>query len=531
MTRSSSVLAALCLSVSFTSACTQEMLQATTAIAKVSGSICDDKTKRFVPDAKVTLTVRTFSGTVLSQHDGMTDALGHFDFERIANGKHILRVEKGTFVQELEITVTSSKDVVLPEASCELPMGMVTGRICDVNTGDWVAGAEIYVAGPKGAVTAAAPTAADGSFSLSGVPAGPRDVIATAPNGKKIAVPVNVVPEGTVDLGVHDCVQVGKSNIEGQICANTSGNWLANAKVSVKLGGSTFSDLTDAEGRFVLRGLAAGTYDVVAEKGAYKISFQATTTENKTTFIPEPKCTAGDIPVVVVSGFFDAVQKVMKRLHFQNVTIFKGHDGYNEVIDLKMDRDGSWSAQLLDGAAPEIFNYKIAMFNSGLDEADLGVYGSAQYNRRIQNLRRYVEEGGFVYVSDWAYDLIAGSFGSPLSFRGNGQQDSAQEGMLGYYDAQVTEPNLTTLLGSNLVKVNMRVPQWAVVQSVSPDVKVYAKADVLVPPESTPEELEGVPLLMSFSLGKGRVVFSSFQTKDQTSAEIDTMMDFLVFEL
>lgn len=512
------------------SACGQEGLQASAATAKVSGSLCDEKTHRFVPDAKITLTVRNFNGTVMAQHEGMTDSVGHFAFDHVANGKHTLHLAKGTISFDTEITVSGSKDVILPEPICDLPTGIVTGRICDTQVGEWVQDAEIYVAGPKGAIVADQHTTKDGGFSLSGVPAGPRDVIASK-NGKKIAVPVNVLADGTTDLGITDCVQAGLSNIEGQICANAAGNWLANAKVTVKSGTSTYTDLTDAEGRFVLRGLPPGSYEVTAEKGAYKLSFQASTTENKTTALPEPKCTSADLPVVVVSGFFDSVQKVMKRLHFANVTIFKGHDGFNEMADLKMDRDGSWSGQLLDGASPEIFNYKIAMFNSGLDEDDLGVYGSAQYNRRIQTLRKFVEDGGFVYVSDWAYDLIAGGFGSPLTFRGNGAHDAAQDGLLGYYDATVLEPSLSELLGANLVKVNMRVPQWAVVQSVSPDVKVYAQADVKVPPETAPETIEGAPLLMSFSLGKGRVVFSSFQTKDQTSEEIDTMMDFLIFEL
>jgi hypothetical protein len=267
------------------------------------------------------------------------------------------------------------------------------------------------------------------------------------------------------------------------------------------------------------------------EKGAYSLSFPVTTTENHTTTLPGPQCTAADLPVVVVSGAFDSVQKVMMRLHFASVTIFKGHDTFNEMDDLHMDRDGSWSTQLLDGAAPEIFNYKIAMFNSGLDETDLGVYGSDQWNRRIQTLHRFVDQGGFVYVSDWAYDLLAGGFGAPITWRGNGVHDAAQEGMAGMYSAQVLDPNLSVVLGGNLVQVNMRVPQWSVVQSVTSDVKVYAKADIKVPPESMPETLPDTPLLMSFALGKGRVVFSSFQTKDQTSDEIDTMMDFLIFEL
>jgi hypothetical protein len=512
------------------SACGVESLQAAAAVAKVSGAICNDKTKRLVPGAQVTLTVRNFNGTIVSQNEGQTNDLGRFDFEKIQNGKHLLYVQKGDFSFTTEITVTGSKDVILPEPECELPTGIVTGRICDANTGEWVAGAEIYVAGPKGAIVSEVPTAADGSFSLSGVPAGPRDVIADK-GGKKIAVPVTVIADGTADLGVKDCVQAGLTNIQGQICANAAGNWLAGAKVTVKVGTSTFSATTDAQGGFVLRGLPAGTYEVTAEKGAYKLSFNATTTINQTTMLAEPQCTSADIPIAVVSGDFDAVQKVMKRLHFANITIFKGHEDFNEVDDLQLNRDGSWSGQLLDGPNPEIFNYKIAMFNSGVNEDDLGPYGSAQYTRRIQTLRRFVDEGGFVYVSDWAYDLIAGGFGSPLVFRGSALPNTAQQGLNGHYQATITDDNLATVLGTSRVDVNMRVPQWAVVQAVQADVKVYAKATIKVPPEGAPEVLEDVPLLMSFNLGKGSVVFSSFQTKDQMSEEIDQMMEYLIFEL
>ncbi len=506
-------------------ACGEEGLRRASPVATLSGAICDESNKMFVPEATVTLIEQDADGTIVSQQDTATDQEGRFEFKGVVGGKHTLRAEKDGFVYQIEVTVRGNTQTVLPVPECAVPTGSVKGRICDAEKGEWVGGAEIYVPGPSGSVTATAPTASDGSFTLDGVPSGSRELIADK-DGYKYAVPVMVRAGETVDLGIEDCVKSGLSNIEGQICANAPGNWLANARVSTTVEGSVSEVTTDIDGRYTLRGLPPGAYKVKVEKGAYVLEFDVETQASKTTRLEQPMCTPANIPVVVVSGEFDAIQKVMRRLQFSNVTVWQGYPDHSEVKDLAAQRTDPWCAALLDGAAPEIFNYKIAMFNSRYDLTDVGAYGSEQYERRLATLRRFVEEGGFLYVSDWAYDLLGSSFGAPVSFYGNGMQKAARLGVANTYKGTITEPSLSTLMAATELTVIMK-NEWAVLGTLGPAVKTYATATVGISGQAE----AAVPLLVSFAIGKGRVVFSSFATKDVSSTQIDKVMEFLVFEL
>lgn len=510
-------------------ACDNSGLARANAVASVKGAICNEATRTLVPEANVTLLEKSPDGALLSQHDTIADLEGRFTIERVYNGTHTVRAEKGAFRTEFEVTITGSRDVELPEPGCQLPIGNVVGRVCDAQRGEWVEGASVYAVGPSGVINATGISAADGSFSINGVPTGHRDIVADK-NGKKYAVQALVRAGETVDAGPADCVINGLSNIEGQICANSVGIWLSGAKVTTTAGSSTFTTTTGIDGKFTLRGLPPGTYDVTAQKGAYQVGFRATTEANRTT-VKEAVCTPPDIPIAVVSGDFDSVQKAMRRLKFANVTVFKGYDGHNTLKDLAADREGSWSAQLLDGAMPQIFNYKIAMFNSGVNLDDLGPYASEQYERRINVLRQFVTQGGFVFISDWAYQLIAGSFGAPVGFFDGGAPGKAQVGIEGTYNATVTDPALAATLGAQSLPLNMRTPQWAVVTTATDDVKVYLTATAQASTATGFQQLPGTPLLLSFGNAEGRVVYSAFQTSDQHSTEIDRIIDFLIFEL
>jgi Carboxypeptidase regulatory-like domain len=526
--------ASLTLSCALLFACGGERVTTATAAASLTGAICDESTKVFVPEATVVLLEQDGKGTIISQQEGLTDQEGRFEFKRVASGTHVLRAEKGAFRYQAEVTVRGTKDTALPIPECGFPVGSVTGRICDARVGEWVSGASVYVVGPQGAVSAAKPSGADGSFSIDGVPSGARDVIADN-NGYKIVMPVEVRAGESVDLGVSECVKGDLSNIEGRICANAQGQWLSDASVTTSAAGKTYTAKTDIEGRYVLKALPPGHYQVTVEKGAYRLEFETDTEASKTTRFGTPMCTPNTVPVVAVSGAFDAMQKVMRRLQFAQMSVWKGHDGHDDVVDLPADRPSagesaswSWSAALLDGAAPEIFNYKIALFNSGLEEADLGATGSAQYTRRLQTLRRYVSEGGNIYVSDYAYKVIGGSFGAPISFI-DGGGGNPEIGAQGTYRAKLLEPSLVAAMGGSEVDLFLRKPQWSVIASVGPAVKTYVSADIKVYGDT--QAHPNTALLVVFPVGKGRVIYSSFHATDQEDAQISKLMEYLVFEL
>jgi hypothetical protein len=77
--------------------------------------------------------------------------------------------------------------------------GMISGSVVDASTGKYLEGAEIVVEG----TALRAVTARDGSFSVNGVPVGPRNVTVTYPGLETKSAPVTVASGQTASLPVR----------------------------------------------------------------------------------------------------------------------------------------------------------------------------------------------------------------------------------------------------------------------------------------------------------------------------------------
>lgn len=519
-----------CLVACSLAGCGEAALSATQPIATVTGAICDSSQNRFVPGARVRLLEHDVAGKLVHEQQGETDDEGKFTFTPVRNGSHKIVADKAAFQTELAVDVRANRDVALPIPSCTYPLGSFKGRVCDQAEGKWLEGATVTVQGPTGMVSAPVPTSVLGEFSLSNVPAGQRRITATK-DGKVITYDVRIPADSEGDLGIADCVTPGLSNVEGQICANEAGIWLAGATVSVQASGTTFATETALDGQFVLRGLPPGSYELSVKKGAFSTKVSITTEANKTSKLGAPLCTPSNIPIAVVSGNFDATQKVLTRLKFSNLTIYKGYIAHNDIKDMPANFDGNWVSHLLDGASPGIFQYRIVVFNSGLETEQLGDIGSVARNQRLQTLRRYVQEGGRVYLSDWAYELIAGGFGSPIDFYGNDDVPDTvhNAGIQTLEGARIADTHLQQLLGGDRVDLEISSPDTVVINDVQDDATVYMTADIDLSVNGN--TVTNSPLLVSFPIGSGNVVYTTLYKRFAVDSVVDKVLTFLIFEL
>jgi hypothetical protein len=81
-------------------------------------------------------------------------------------------------------------------------------------------------------------------------------------------------------------------------------------------------------------------------------------------------------------------------------------------------------------------------------------------------------------------------------------------------------------LGSDSVSLTFDFSYWSVMESVSDDVKVHLRGDVeyRISNSEGYGTLEDIPLLVSFPIGGGILVFSSFHWSSQNSAVSDVIM-------
>ncbi|MGQ9588402.1 MAG: carboxypeptidase regulatory-like domain-containing protein [Thermoplasmata archaeon] len=110
-------------------------------------------------------------------------------------------------------------------------------------------------------------TDADGKYRLSGIPAGTHDVTATAP-GYDSKTEIVVMPVGGI-LSKDFLLKSQTGAISGYVLINVTLEPLEGANVSVKVGDSTITVVTDSNGSYVIRDLPAGKYTITVYRDGF----------------------------------------------------------------------------------------------------------------------------------------------------------------------------------------------------------------------------------------------------------------------
>lgn len=134
-----------------------------------------------------------------------------------------------------------------------------------------------------------------------------------------------------------------------------------------------------------------------------------------------------------------------------------------------------------------------------------------------KSLRQYVEDGGALYASDWALELVASAF--PEYVRLARTRGAPQE-----IRARVTDADLEELLGGDIL-LHFDADDWYPIGQVSSSVKIFLRG--------TYRGMSGrvhrdMPLLVTFRHGKGFVICTAFHNKVQLSEEERKLVRFLV---
>jgi hypothetical protein len=241
----------------------------------------------------------------------------------------------------------------------------------------------------------------------------------------------------------------------------------------------------------------------------------------QTTTIPEDECALEieNLHIAVVTGDYDRVQDVL------------GSIGINQNdVDLYQSSffDSSWVDDLLMDYAV-LSQYDIIFLNCGLSDVDFvsRLFGNPT---AVANLRQFVQQGGSVYASDWAYYVVEKTWPDFVDFAGDDSRgDSAKVGTAPFnVTAQVVDAQMALSLGQTSMVLHYPLVAWVVMESVSPSTTIYIRGDAEIYTGAT---LRDVPHTVAFRPGAGRVLFTSFHQEAGINPDMQRVLQLLIFEL
>ena len=338
-----------------------------------------------------------------------------------------------------------------------------------------------------------------------------------------------------LDGGIDADDDAGELTFDGQITGRVcdpagadGGGWVAGAYVYTSydsdfdgVDDTTSEDTTDSDGRFLLEGLPTGReYIVSVVKGSFEASFTVMLTTG-TYELPEDECMLEAPNIAVVMGEYDRIEDIIANMGL-DYTTYNGRWGETEYLDF-----------LKDPAA--MAEYDIIFFNCGITET----WTDSDIDREVirENIRSFVNAGGSIYVSDWAYLFVELPFPEKIAFYG--EEDSMpgapRLGRSDTVEGAVIDLTMQAIVGSGVADINFEVDMWVVVESISDGVSPLIEATVEVSDLlGSFNTLTDVPIAARFEMGTagGRAIFTSFHNENEaTTLDMTDILEEIILSL
>ena len=322
-------------------------------------------------------------------------------------------------------------------------------------------------------------------------------------------------------------------SVSGRVCDPSGYEWIEGALVYANLvdGSGRFYDVlttfTDADGRWYLEDLPQG-YNIsiqIQHEGVLIEEHTIDVEDDKPIRLDEPDCfDPQEVSIAVVTGDYDAFDTALEQLGIFTYTIIDGQEG-NELETFLTDLQS-------------MEQYDLIYFNGGCLEAGILYDAEDPHNTApdtiLANLQTYVANGGNVYASDWAYDVVEQAWPDKIDFLGvDHVPDDAQLGSSQAVDASIANAAMANFIGDEDGKmlVTYDLPVWPPIETATHTVSVHLLGNVDYRDNGIDQHLASSPLLVSFNGGGGKVVFSTFRLAANLNEGMLTMMKYLLFEL
>jgi hypothetical protein len=306
------------------------------------------------------------------------------------------------------------------------------------------------------------------------------------------------------------------AGLKGRICDPSGGYWVVGATASVEWDGNGDGDMdfevldhTDGDGRFTLLDLPPGPNHVEVAKGSFSTSIDVDLVAGEILELADPSCLDRDnIDIAVVTGEYDDIGEILTNLTLS----FDSYDGISSTGYMALLSDPGLMA-----------HYDIIFLNCGIEWSWL-----SQQEQIGANIVDYVQQGGSLYASDWAYWFIEKSYPDLLDFSGDDATvGDAFHGAPGSFIARVVDTNMQGLLGSNTAEIYFNYNAWAVAQSAGTAANVLVKGDMSLEDGTL---VTDSPLSVRLA-GGDRVIYTAFHNEAQTTIDMDLLLLEIILSL
>ncbi len=324
---------------------------------------------------------------------------------------------------------------------------------------------------------------------------------------------------------------VGPGSVKGRVCDPTGRTWLADALAYVNVLDDngviydTKKAFTDLDGYFEIDDLPGDrTYTIYVTWGPEILRQEEVYVGNgESVELEEPSCFDPlSLDVAVVTGDYDDFSKVLTDMGFVNFKEINGTD-QTELVDFLSNADN-------------LNKYDIIFMDGGFVEQGV-IYDADTANTTpatvMSNIRAYVEAGGAIYASDWAYDVVEVGWPDRIDFVGADEiPDDAQKGDYELVKkAAVSDAALAEYLGEQYMEIEYDLPVWPPMESVASTVSVHVTGTIPYSDGLSDYTLANVPLLASFNSGDGKVVFSTFRVVRNGGGDMLKSLQYMMYNL
>ena len=311
-------------------------------------------------------------------------------------------------------------------------------------------------------------------------------------------------------------LECGPGGLTGQTC-RPDGGAIPGATVTIEgfdCDGAPFSEETtaDAEGYYDFDGIPAGDHTVTITSGSFEAEEDVTIFKGQITdreSIGEKICLTGEeVDIAIIEGGWDDVGDILDGLGIE-------YDTYSGT--------GSLLGDLGDMNEYEIIFVECV---NGLTSGAGFTLDDMQYN-----VRRFVEEGGSLYASDRAYDVIRDSVPEAMDFWG-GPDGNPVVGASGQtVTADVVSDTMQSILGSTTAEIYFDTGLAMLEGASGPDNTIHFQATVDL--SSGDQDQAELPLMADYQdpLGNGYLIFTSFHNTDDTTDDMDQILEYMIFQL
>lgn len=255
----------------------------------ISGVVTNDVSGDPIPNAVVTVDV---GGTLVGS--AVTNDVGAYLITGISPGSYTIKAQAALFETLVQGAIVLPNATTISNFSLQVSPGSISGTVESEDTGTPISGASVDLKA-NGSVVATTLTAADGTYSFEGVAPGAYSVLVSAKTFSARIIGANIVAlQNTV---VDIVLSSSPGSISGTVV--TQGNApIAGAKIEVERGGVLIASvLSDADGNYLITGLAPGSYTIQVTVDGFQHNVQGVIVlpdqESTTDFSLEPN--PGDI--------------------------------------------------------------------------------------------------------------------------------------------------------------------------------------------------------------------------------------------